>query len=232
MNTSRHIWVKMAQMNKSALLGSGLRRGLERIAWASLCLVSACSSGPPPPATSGSAYTERVEQTRASKDEAFRVSADSPIPEAQRATFKGLAYFPIDASYSVPASLAEERSADPVIIELATSRNTVDRLARVGTITFRLAGTRYTLTAFATAADGLNRLFVPFGDLTNRQETYGGGRYLNLTRTATGLYDLDFNTAFNPYCVYDVNYTCPLPPPENRLPVAIPAGERMPEAYR
>lgn len=222
----------MAKMNNGALPGSGLRRELKRPTWAILCLAAACSSGPPPPVTSGSAYREAVEQIRVSKDEAFRVSVDSPIPEGQRATFKGLAYFPIDASYSVPASLAEERSADPVIIELATSRNTVDRLARVGTITFRLAGTRYALTAFATAADGLDRLFVPFGDLTNRQETYGGGRYLNLTRTATGLYDLDFNTAFNPYCVYDVNYTCPLPPPENRLQVAIRAGERMPESHR
>lgn len=199
---------------------------------AGLCLAAACSSGPPPPATTGPSHTERVEQNRAAKDEAFRLSADSPIPEAQRATFTGLTYFPIDASYSVPASIAAERSAEPVIIELATSRNTVDRLERVGTITFRLAGTRHSLTAFATAEDGLNRLFVPFGDLTNRHETYGGGRYLNLTRTATGLYDLDFNAAFNPYCVYDVNYTCPLPPAENRLQVAIRAGERMPESHQ
>jgi uncharacterized protein (DUF1684 family) len=217
-------------MKDHALIG--LRRGVGRLTWMGLCLAAACSSGPPPPAATGRSHTERIEQTRADKDEAFRLSADSPIPQAQRATFRGLAYFPIDASYSVPASIAEERSVDPVIIELATSRNTVDRLERVGTITFRLAGNRYSLTAFATAEDGLNRLFVPFGDLTNRQETYGGGRYLNLTRTATGLYDLDFNTAFNPYCVYDVNYTCPLPPAENRLQIAIRAGERMPESHR
>ena len=219
-------------MNDLALFDPGLRRGWGRLTWVGLCLAAACSSGPPPPATTGPSHTDRVEQDRAAKDEAFRLGADSPIPEAQRATFTGLTYFPIDASYSVPASIAAERSAEPVIIELATSRNTVDRLERVGTITFRLAGTRHSLTAFATAEDGLNRLFVPFGDLTNRHETYGGGRYLNLTRTATGLYDLDFNAAFNPYCVYDVNYTCPLPPAENRLQVAIRAGERMPESHR
>lgn len=195
-----------------------------------LSLAAGCTSGPPPPTTSNSlTHTQRVEQSRASKDEAFRFSSDSPIPEAQRASFPGLAYFPIDATFSVPASITEDRSSEPMVIELATSRNTIDRLARVGTLTFRLGGTSQTLTAFATAEDGLNRLFVPFGDLTNREETYGGGRYLNLTRTATGLYDLDFNMAFNPYCVYDINYTCPLPPPENRLQVAIPAGERMPD---
>jgi len=192
--------------------------------------LAACTSGPPPPDTSSAlTHTQRVEQSRTAKDEAFRLGSDSPIPEAQRASFQGLVYFPIDPAFSVPASITEDRSSEPMVIELATSRDTIDRLARVGTITFRLGGTSQTLTAFATAEDGLNRLFVPFGDLTNRQETYGGGRYLNLTRTATGLYDLDFNMAFNPYCVYDVNYTCPLPPPENRLPVAIRAGERMPE---
>ena len=54
----------------------------------------------------------------------------------------------------------------------------------------------------------------------------------SLTGLGSGLYDLDFNAAFNPYCVYDVNYTCPLPPAENRLQVAIRAGERMPESHR
>lgn len=212
--------------------------GLRRCLWACLLtgmplgLATACSSGPPPPATSSLSHAERVQQSRAAKDEAFRLSAESPIPEAQRATFAGLNYFPIDATYNVPASIVEDRSTEPVIIELATSRNTIDRLARVGTITFRLDGTTHTLTAFAAAADGLDRLFVPFGDATNRQETYGGGRYLNLNRTATGLYDLDFNMAYNPNCVYDVQWTCPLPPPENRLPVAIRAGERMPEGHQ
>jgi uncharacterized protein (DUF1684 family) len=218
-------------MNDNATAGSR-RFGARVLAVTALSLAVACSSGPPPPATSGLSHGERVEQSRAAKDEAFRLSADSPIPEAERATFTGLNYFPIDAAYNVPASIVEDRSAEPVIIELATSQNTIDRLARVGTITFRLNGTSHSLTAFATEADGLNRLFVPFGDLTNRQETYGGGRYLNLDRTPTGLYDLDFNMAFNPNCVYDVRWTCPLPPPENRLQVAIRAGERMPAGHK
>lgn len=192
---------------------------------------AACTSGPPPPANSALAHEDSVEQHRRQRDEAFRFSDDSPIPAADRATFAGLAYFPISATYKVPANLTEDRTADPVIIELTTSQDTVDRLARVGTITFRLDGESRSLTAFATAADGLDRLFVPFGDQTNREETYGGGRYLNLTRTTTGLYDLDFNLAYNPNCVYDVRWVCPLPPPENRLPVAIRAGERMPESH-
>ena len=72
---------------------------------------------------------------------------------------------------------------------------------------------------------------MPFHDLTNRIETYGGGRYMNLDRTATGVYDLDFNSAYHPYCVYNETYECPIPPAENRLAVAIRAGERLPEGY-
>src|SRR5687767_15749920 len=76
------------------------------------------------------------------------------------------------------------------------------------------------------------RLFVPFGDLTNNKETYGGGRYLDLTRTPTGYYEIDFNRAYHPNCVYDPTWVCPVPPRENRLDVAIPAGERLPASYK
>jgi hypothetical protein len=93
---------------------------------------------------------------------------------------------------------------------------------------FTLGGSSYTLIAFVNAdTDALNRLFVPFGDLTNSGETYHGGRYLELDRTSTGLYDLDFNRAYHPNCVYSPAWECPVPPRENRLPVAIRAGERL-----
>jgi uncharacterized protein (DUF1684 family) len=201
--------------------------GLARMTLAAALGLAACSSGPPPPALNRP-YAEEVRAHRQSKDQIFRTDAESPIPRAERASFSGLMYFDIDPAYQTPASLREERVNPPVIIELTTSSSTIDRLMRVGTLRFSLNGTPYTLTAFATEAEGLNRLFVPFGDLTNGDGTYKGGRYLNLDRTPTGLYDLDFNLAYNPYCVYNINYTCPIPPAENRMPLAVRAGERMP----
>ena len=75
------------------------------------------------------------------------------------------------------------------------------------------------------------RLFVPFADQTNGTETYPAGRYLDLTRTATGLYDLDFNRAYHPYCYFNDEYDCPFPPAENRLGIPIRAGERMKGAH-
>ena len=66
-----------------------------------------------------------------------------------------------------------------------------------------------------------------FNDMTSGTETYPGGRYLDLDRNPQGIYELDFNRAYNPYCYYNASYECPIPPQENRLKVPIRAGERM-----
>jgi uncharacterized protein (DUF1684 family) len=187
----------------------------------------ACSSGPPPP-TDARPYDQQVREFRASKDDAFRRGPDSPILDAERATFKGLPYFPVDPAYRVPATLEEERQNPPVIILMATSKDRPRRTQRVGTLRFTLAGRPLTLSAFVEEGQSLARLFVPFADLTNGVETYEAGRNLELNRTATGLYDLDFNYGYHPYCLYNAAYDCPIPPRENRLPVAIRAGEKLP----
>ena len=181
----------------------------------------ACSAPP-------KSYQEEIVAFRAEKDAAFKANSDSPIPQAERAAFQGLRYFDVDPRYRVPAALAESAMSSQVI-EMDTTAGNRERFRVIGTLEFTLNGERRTLTAFIseTATDN-RRLFVPFGDTTNRGETYGGGRYLDLSRTSTGLYDLDFNRAYNPFCVYDVRYECPIPPRENRLPIEIRAGERMP----
>ena len=205
-----------------------MTRAAARLLGPAVLLAAACTSGPAP--VDARPYEQQVLAFRAEKDAAFRAADndESPIPIAQRPDFAGLVYYPVDAAYRVPASLIEERSTKPVIIELETSMGRIDRLRKVGALGFSLQGRPLRLTAFADVnARTFDRLFVPFGDLTNQSETYRGGRYLQLTRTATGLYDLDFNQAFNPYCVYNYQYECPVPPPENRLPVAIPAGEKL-----
>ena len=188
----------------------------------------ACTSGPPPP-VDNRPYEEQVRAFRAAKDEMLRSSPESPLTPEAKASFRGLPYFPIDPAFHVPAVLKEDRSGAPVIIELQTSTDELRRMKRVGTLGFTLAGTAYSLTAFADAeTSAVTRLFVPFGDATSGTETYQGGRYLDLDRTPTGLYDLDFNRAYHPYCVYTPSYVCPVPPRENRLTVAIRSGERLP----
>tara|TARA_B100001179_G_scaffold232344_1_gene224938 strand:+ start:2835 stop:3158 length:324 start_codon:yes stop_codon:yes gene_type:complete len=102
-------------------------------------------------------------------------------------------------------------------------------MRRVGVLEFQLEGNPVTLSAFVEAlASNNNSLFVPFGDLTNGRETYPAGRYLDLVVTPTGIYDLDFNAAYHPFCYYDVRFDCPFPPLENQLTLAVRAGERLP----
>ena len=101
-------------------------------------------------------------------------------------------------------------------------------MRRVGTLEFSLKGQPMKLTAFVeAAAPNLDTLFVPFTDLTSGTETYPAGRYIDLKRTATGIYNIDFNRAYIPYCYYNPTYECPYPPRENRLPLPVRAGERM-----
>jgi uncharacterized protein (DUF1684 family) len=199
---------------------------VRRLALSAAVVAAGCTSGPAPP--DARPYEQQVLTIRAEKDAAFRTSEESPIPADKRAAFTGLVYYPIDPVYRVPAYLTAEPSATPVIIQLETSKGKRDRLRKVGSLGFTVGGQPLRLTAFADVNDRTYaRLFVPFGDLTNKSETYAGGRYLQLSRTPTGLYDLDFNQAFNPYCVYNYDYECPVPPPENRLAVAIRAGEKL-----
>lgn len=194
---------------------------------AALSIAVGCTSGPPPPAQ-GQNFEARLQEHRRSKDEMFRTDAEnSPILPADRATFPGLKYYALDRAYRVPASLTREGTGPRAVVVVPTSQNKPRRMERVGVLAFTLAGTNLTLGAFVEEGQSLDRLWVPFWDLTNRIETYGGGRYLELDRTATGLYDLDFNVAYNPFCVYNVSYDCPIPPAENRLPLAVRAGERM-----
>ena len=171
-------------------------------------------------------YPEEIAARRAAIDEFMRQSPQSPIPAARRAGFPPLTYFPIEADYRVPAELTVARGSD--VIEIPTSTGQRRKMRRIGTLKFMLREQPLTLTAFAEAETGsIDRLFVPFGDLTNGTETYPGGRYLDLDRTATGVYDLDFNRAYHPYCVFNSEYDCPFPPRENRLKIPVRAGEKL-----
>jgi uncharacterized protein (DUF1684 family) len=191
------------------------------IAFAVLAIlgISACSPPERP-------YAEEIGAWRADKDRFMRESPESPVPAGSRATFPALPYFPINEEYRVPAEL--DVIASDQILEMSTSTGQRRKMRRIGTLRFTLKGQPLTLTAFVEAGEAdMRRLFVPFADLTNGSETYQGGRYLDLDRTATGLYDLDFNRAYHPFCVFNSGYDCPVPPRENRLTLPIRAGERL-----
>ncbi len=189
------------------------------LALLALVLGSACTPREQP-------YPDQIAAWRAEKEQ-FMHSAQSPVPAPARPGFAPLTYFAIDPEYRVPASLDVMPGDD--VMEMPTSTGQRRQMRRIGKLRFTLKGKPETLTAFIDATENdMRRLFVPFGDLTNGLETYQGGRYLDLDRTATGIYDLDFNRAYHPFCLYNATYDCPVPPPENRLKVPVRAGEKLP----
>ena len=186
-------------------------------------LIAACGSSTPPDPAADYVATVQAERTR--KDEAFRRQVDQPIPLAAQRIYLPLKYFPIDPAYSVTASFTP--AAARTRLQMPTSTGQLRDMEQVGTLSFTLKGQLLTLRAFVETGTPPNRLFVPFTDLTSGTETYSAGRYLELDRTATGIYTIDFNRAFHPYCYYNESYDCPYPPPSNRLPTPVRAGEKL-----
>lgn len=195
-----------------------MHSGVRSIALVFLLLIAACT-------VRGQPYPDQIAAWRADKDQFMR-SAQSPVPPDRRGGFPPLSYFGLDPEYRVPASLDVMRGDD--VMEMPTSTGQRRQMRRIGKLHFTLKAQPGTLTAFVEATENdMRRLFVPFGDLTNGLETYQGGRYLDLDRTATGIYDLDFNRAYHPFCLYNPTYDCPVPPPENRLKIPVRAGEKL-----
>jgi len=203
------------------LRGRAILSDVKVVTWCvlGLILLSACT-------TRELSYDEEIAAWRAEKDRFMRESPESPVKDADRAAFPQLPYFRTNPEYRVPAALRVTPAED--VLEMPTSTGQRRRMRRIGALEFTLKGQPLKLTAFAEATDKeLRRLFVPFGDLTNATETYPGGRYLDLDRTATGIYDLDFNRAYHPFCLFNPTFDCPVPPRENRLSSPVRAGERL-----
>ena len=190
-------------------------------ALAILIALSACSNKPP----ENKDYASRLTAERQAKDAQF-IEEGEPVPKSRKAKLLPLAYFPIDPDYNVPAAL--KPAEKEAIVQMPTSTGALRLTRIVGTLEFVLQGQPLKLTASVdAAATNLDHLTVMFTDLTSGAETYPGGRYIEFDRNGSGIYELDFNRAFNPYCYYNESYECPFPPPENRLKIPIRVGERL-----
>jgi uncharacterized protein (DUF1684 family) len=167
---------------------------------------------------------------RAARDRLFAQHPDSPIPPAQRPSWRGASWFAYDPAWRVSAEFAPAR--DVAHFDIPLAGDGIARCARVGTVRFRVRDAEATLAVYWFDGYG-GGLWLPFTDGTSGDTTYGGGRYLYDTIKGADLgagaerFVLDFNFAYNPSCAYDERWSCPLAPSENRLPFAVMAGERM-----
>jgi uncharacterized protein (DUF1684 family) len=165
-------------------------------------------------------YVRELRAFRERKDRFYRDSPESPIPPAARSSFTGLRYY--DPNPDLDLYVEARRFEEPEHVQLQTSTGDLADFFRWATIEFRVDGVDARLTVFRDPAGGL---FLPFQDANAGGETYGAGRYLEPDELPRGVLHVDFNHAYNPYCAYSDEWSCPLPPAENRLRVAIRAGE-------
>jgi uncharacterized protein len=160
-------------------------------------------------------------QMRAEKDDFFRTSPHGPLTPEQQRTFKGLEYFPENPLLRMVVGV--ERFPAPETIRMQTSTGDVQAYERFGRISFAVDRAEAALTIYRNE----HGYFLPFVDSLGGKETYGAGRYLEPEEQPDGMFLLDFNLAYNPYCAYNENWSCPITPAENRLKVPIRAGEKV-----
>jgi uncharacterized protein len=173
-------------------------------------------------------YQEAIRLHREAYKGEFLKSAHSPLMEGD---LHYLRFYKPDSTYRVVAAFRSTPGSKP--FDMPTYSGITKEFVKYGELHFNLEGKQYALEVYRNLALGTtalykNHLFIPFKDSTNGQETYGGGRYLDLETTdlTSGSYLLDFNKAYNPYCAYSEGFNCPIPPRANHLTIDIKAGEQ------
>lgn len=157
----------------------------------------------------------------------FKDASVSPLKKKDRKDFKGLDFFKVDSSYVVQAAFKSTPDEEPFKMKTTTDR--LPEYVKYGEVTFSLKGESFQLNIYRNL-DLMNDegfedyLFLPFLDDTNGDESYGGGRYIDLKIPAGNTMTIDFNTAYNPYCAYNEKYSCPIVPRENYIDVEVRAG--------
>lgn len=166
----------------------------------------------------------RLIHLRAQKDKFFKEHPNSPLTDAQKARFTGLSYFIPDAKLDLQVELT--LFPKPENVQIQTNRGDVRWYVRYGEFHFSVGKQEARLTIYRTPPENY---FLPFVDALAGTETYAAGRYLEPIPLGDGTFRVDFNQAYNPFCAYNNRWNCPLTPTENRLDVAIRAGEKLPQ---
>ncbi|MCZ2126258.1 MAG: DUF1684 domain-containing protein [Anaerolineales bacterium] len=158
---------------------------------------------------------------RAEKDKFFGSHSQSPLTQEQKKDFQGLNYFPEDEALRLETRIEEFPVKDEIVIQTTTGG--AQQYERFGKFSFEAEGQTAELTIYR----GEHGFFLPFADALAGKETYPAGRYLEPQALPNGLFLVDFNLAYNPYCAYNEMWSCPITPAENRIAVAIRAGEKV-----
>lgn len=162
-----------------------------------------------------------LEKFRQEKDVFFKSNSQSPLEPAQKKNFKGLNYFPENPALRLEVMVEEFPSKKTVGMQ--TSTGEIQMYQKYGRFKFTVEGQEAELTLYSNEQG----FFLPFVDTLAGRETYGAGRYIEPEPLGDGKFLVDFNQAYNPFCAYNRNWSCPLAPRENRLSIPIRAGEKI-----
>jgi uncharacterized protein (DUF1684 family) len=170
-----------------------------------------------------SPYGKQVMRHRDSMSAMFLSGANGVMPKSDLSPVGKLNYYPVEEVFKVKATFTPIENGE--VFEMQTNTDRLPEYRYYGVLSFKMADTTLELTLYQNVEQP-DYLFCPFKDLTNGKDTYGAGRYLDFQLADLDNPILDFNYAYNPYCAYNKEYSCPIPPIENHLQVPITAGEK------
>ena len=170
-------------------------------------------------------YVEKIQKERDRQFKYLRYNADSPLTDEQKKDLDQLNHYPIDPDYRVKARIVPVTNR--VLLEIPLTDGTVEKYVKHSYAEFTLAGSNERLLLLQSVKElDKRKFFLAFADETSADETYGGGRYVDVKLDGQHTVTIDFNMAYNPYCAYNPDYACPIPPRENLLDIPIRAGEK------
>ncbi|WP_231373946.1 DUF1684 domain-containing protein [Aureivirga marina] len=189
---------------------------------ATLFLLFSCDSEP-----QGNNYLKKMKKYRYQMNVTFSDKNTSPLKPEDLKDFKSLDFFPVDTIYKVKAKFKPAKNAK--FMSMKTNTSEVVPYKLYGVATFKIGNKEHKLNLYQYqqmdfTGEFEERLFLPFHDTTNGKETYEGGRYIDVKIPRGKKVVIDFNKAYNPYCVYNEKYVCPVVPAENTLEIPIYAG--------
>jgi uncharacterized protein (DUF1684 family) len=192
----------------------------------SLVFIIACNSQGKRPLMGDTEYQQELNAS-------YKDASKSPLKTKDLKNFKGLDFFKVDSTFIVTAKLT--KIANAPTFEMATTTDRKPLYKEYGILNFTLKGKECSLTIYQSQDDLQDEkykdyLFLPFTDNTSGEDSYGGGRYMDVMTTdekSDGIIQLNFNNTYNPYCAYNDKYSCPLTPRKNHLDLEIKAGVKV-----
>jgi uncharacterized protein (DUF1684 family) len=166
-------------------------------------------------------YLQAVTQKQKERLHFLEHSAQSPVKDSKN--FKHAGFFPINQKYKTTGKVTQNLKNQQFAIEMSSGKS--ETYLYYGDVNFELDNKKFTLVLFQHL-ENTNEFLLPFADLSNTKSTYGAGRYLPIQYNGGDNIELDFNLATNPYCAYNHDYSCPIPPKSNQLNIEILAGEK------